>query len=181
MLAHLNKRYVVSVDGSMGVEEGDLDGPVAGAEGWRMQLPAILHRAGDAGVFRLWIGDDLAQAWRDDTLDTVRIRITADGYRAPEDAVELTVNGAPVACDENAWRPHGLLYTFYASRRMRGLPVRYEREDDADVVAGAAQGPPDLLRLGRNELTITVQKRRAGAGPLRITGIEALIKYDGGE
>ena len=181
VLAHLNKRYVVSVDGSMGVEEGDLDEPVAGAEGWRMQLPAVLHRVGDAGVFRLWIGDDLAQAWRDDELDTVRIRITADGYRAPEDAVELAVNGAPVACDENAWRPHGLLYTLYASRRMRGFPFRYEREDDADVVAGEAQGPPDLLRPGRNELTITVQKRRAGAGPLRITGIEALIRYDGGE
>ena len=87
----------------------------------------------------------------------------------------------PVACDHNAWRPHGLLYTLYASRRMRGLPFGYEREDDADAAEGAVQYPPDLLRLGRNELTITVRKRREDAGPLLITGIEALINYDGGE
>ena len=179
-LARLNKRYSVTVDGSASVEAGAWDGPVAGNEGWRMQLPALLRGAGDAGVFRLWIGDDLAQGWRDDVLDAVRIRITAEGYRVPDDAIELAVNGAPVACDENAWRPHGLLYTLYASRRMRGLPFRYEREDDADVVAGSAQ-EPDLLRQGRNELTITVRRRRDGAGPLRIIGIEALIKYDGGE
>ena len=179
-LARLNKRYSVTVDGSASVEAGAWDGPVAGNEGWRMQLPALLRGAGDAGVFRLWIGDDLAQGWRDDVLDAARIRITAEGYRVPDDAIELAVNGAPVACDENAWRPHGLLYTLYASRRMRGLPFRYEREDDADVVAGSAQ-EPDLLRQGRNELTITVRRRRDGAGPLRIIGIEALIKYDGGE
>ena len=28
---------------------------------------------------------------------------------------------------------------------MRGLPVAYEREDDADAAEGAAQEPPDLL------------------------------------
>ncbi len=144
-------------------------------------LPALLRGAGDAGVFRLWIGDDLAQAWRDDVLDAVRIRITADACRAPDDAIELAVNGTPVACDHNAWRPHGLLYTLYASRRMRGLPFAYEREDDADAAEGGAQEPPDLLRVGRNELTITLRKRRADAGPLLITGIEALINYDGGE
>ena len=180
-LARLNKRYTVTVDGSLSVEAGAWDGPVAGDEGWRMQLPALLRGVGDAGVFRLWIGDDLAQAWRDDMLDAVRIRITADAYRAPDDEIELAVNGTPVACDHNAWRPHGLLYTLYASRRMRGLPFGYEREDDADAAEGAAQEPPDLLRVGRNELTITVRRRREDAGPLPITGLEALINYDGGE
>ena len=147
-LARLNKRYTVTVDGSASVEAGEWDGPVAGNEGWRMQLPALLRGAGDAGVFRLWIRDDLAQGWRDDVLDAVRIRITAEGYRVPDDAVELAVNGAPVACDENAWRPHGLLYTLYASRRMRGLPFRYEREDDADVVAGSARSRTCCARAG---------------------------------
>ena len=96
-------------------------------------------------------------------------RITADACRAPDDAIELAVNGTPVACDHNAWRPHGLLYTLYASRRMRGLPFGHEREDDADAAEGGAQEPPDLLRVGRNELTITVRKRREDAGPLLIT------------
>ena len=64
---------------------------------------------------------------------------------------------------------------------MRGLPFGYEREDDADAAEGAAQVPPDLLRLGRNELTITVTKRREDEGPLLITGIEVLINYDRGE
>jgi hypothetical protein len=90
-LARLNKRYTVTVDGSASVKEGAGDGPVAGDEGWRMQLPALLLGVGDAGVFRLWIGDDLAQAWRDDVLDAVRIRITADAYRAPGDAIELAI------------------------------------------------------------------------------------------
>ena len=64
---------------------------------------------------------------------------------------------------------------------MRGFPFGYEREDDADAADGAAQEPPDLLRVGRNELTSTLRKRREEAGPLLITGIEALINYDGGE
>ncbi len=87
-----------------------------------------------------------------------------------------------MACDENAWRPHGLLYTIYANRRMRGLPFGYQREDDADAAQGAPQGPPDLLcAWGSNELKITLRKRREDTGPLLITGIEVLINYDGGE
>lgn len=35
--------------------------------------------------------------------------------------------------------------------------------------------------MGRNELTITVTKRREDADPLLITGIEVLINNDGGE
>lgn len=84
----------------------------------------------------------------------------------------------PLPYGQRAWRPHGLLYTLYASRRMRGLLFGYEREDDADAVEGAAQEPPDLLRVGRDELTITLRKRREDAGPLLITGIEVLINYD---
>ncbi len=38
-----------------------------------------------------------------------------------------------------------------------------------------------MVPLSYNGLMITVRKRRADAGPLLITGIEALINYDGGE
>ncbi|MDE0220929.1 MAG: hypothetical protein OXJ90_16805 [Spirochaetaceae bacterium] len=54
-------------------------------------------------------------------------------------------------------------------------------DGSASVEEGAAQEPPDLLRMGRNELTITVTKRREDADPLLITGIEVLINNDGGE
>ena len=54
-------------------------------------------------------------------------------------------------------------------------------DGSASAAEGAAQEPPDLLRMGRNELTITVTKRREDADPLLITGIEVLINNDGGE
>ncbi len=140
-IEHKSKCYTVTVD-PIPLYTGALASD-------RMQLPRVLEHPGDSLTFTLFVGDELETARQDGILDSVRLRITAQDFRYPGDALTVRLNGEVIESIRYPWRPLALIYD--------------------DVPA----------RLGENSVTIVLEKRRPGRPePIQLQGLELLILYE---
>ena len=143
LIARKNKRYTVTVD-YLTEFSGE-------AESRYRQLPALLPAPGAQRKFTFYVGDDLAAAKRDGTLQAVRLNLNIDGFNALGDVVAVRLNGQELQKEHSLFRPRRLLF------------------------------PGDLVKQGLNELVISLIKRREGeSAPLLITGIEVFVNYNSG-
>jgi hypothetical protein len=120
-------------------------------EGRSFQLPARLDADGTERTFRFFIGDDLEAARRDGAVTRCRLRVTVAPDR-PADAFAFRLNARSIMPDANVWRPYGLMFSNVA------------------------------LQPGPNHLSVSVPGGMSSTdGPVRVTGVEAIVTYVDGD
>ncbi len=138
-------------------------------------LPVRLEE-GSHATAKLVIGDDVKQAWSEDSLAEIKLRLSLTNFNPYQDELTAKVNGLvprrsqPVPT-ENPWAKRGV-----ETREWRGSNVGSLEFTVFRLFTDVPVEPS--LTKGENKVELTLGARASGlAGPVDLTGLELFISY----